>query len=220
MLLAETWLPRSSFRARESGPKSKADWRSPTVNGAVLRASFRDPNSAPESKALGFSAFVWRRGCQSGCLLSLPLGRRSPGDRRQQFRESDGEEKVGSGVRKIALFVHLRGPRFEPAIWAQNEDREIGWSHEWGPCFGRVFGTSKVTFLLSGFADLLCSVRLVFLAGLLSRGRGLFEDCWARCRCSLARARLVGLARQQDAFDSVCLSLGTKGDQQGGPRNC
>ncbi len=29
----------------------------------------------------------------------------------------------------------------------------------------------------------------------------------------------MGLARQQDAFDSVCLSLGTKGDQQGGPRN-
>ena len=60
--LAKARLSRASLRARKLGPKFGAGSRSPTVNGAVLRASFRDPTSAPESKTLEVTAFVWRRG--------------------------------------------------------------------------------------------------------------------------------------------------------------
>ena len=46
--LAKARLSRASLRARKLGPKCGAGSRSPTVNGAVLRASRRDPKSAPE----------------------------------------------------------------------------------------------------------------------------------------------------------------------------
>ena len=44
----ENEVVKGLVRARKLGPKRGAGSRSPTVNGAILRASFRDPKSAPE----------------------------------------------------------------------------------------------------------------------------------------------------------------------------